>query len=119
MTAFAATLTHGPTELCGLRRLLTTWLERTDATADVRDAVLLATHEAAANAMTHGEPESPVSIAASQGEDGSFTVEVGNYGGWKEPEGWPPRGRSQDGERAYVRGHGSTQDERSYGQRLI
>jgi anti-sigma regulatory factor (Ser/Thr protein kinase) len=92
MTAFAATLTHGPTELRGLRRLLTTWLERTDATADVRDAVLLATHEAAANAMTHGEPESPVSIAASQGEDGSFTVEVGNYGGWKEPEGWPPRG---------------------------
>lgn len=25
-------------------------------------------------------------ISASQGEDGTFTVEVGNYGGWKEPE---------------------------------
>jgi anti-sigma regulatory factor (Ser/Thr protein kinase) len=86
MTAFAATLVHGPTELRGLRRLLTTWLDRTDATEVVRDAILLATHEAAANAMTHGEPESPVTISASQGEDGTFTVEVGNYGGWKEPE---------------------------------
>src|SRR4026208_2263282 len=112
MAAFAATLLRGPAELRGMRHSLTSWLELTDATADVRDAVLLATHEAAANAMTHGEPESPVSIAASQGEDGSFPVDGGNYGGWKEPEGWPPRGRSQDGERAYVRGHGSTQDER-------
>ena len=86
MAAFAATLVHGPTELRGMRRLLTSWLELTDATEDVQGAVLLATHEAAAKAMTHGERESPVTISASQGEDGTFTVEVGNYGGWKEPE---------------------------------
>ena len=66
--------------------MLTSWLELTDATAVVRDAVLLATHEAAANAMRHGEPESPVSISANQDEAGGFTVEVINHGAWKEPE---------------------------------
>jgi hypothetical protein len=44
VTAFAATLVPGPTELRGLRQLLTSWLEQTDASADVRDAVMLATH---------------------------------------------------------------------------
>ena len=68
-----------------MRRLLTSWLELTDATEDVRGAVLLATHEAAANAMTHGERDSPVSVSASQDEAGRFTVEVINHGPWKEP----------------------------------
>jgi anti-sigma regulatory factor (Ser/Thr protein kinase) len=86
MEDFAATLVRGPTELRGLRHLLTSWLGLTDATAAVRNAVVLATHEAAANAMTHGETESPVSISASQNEAGAFTVEVTNLGGWKEPE---------------------------------
>jgi len=86
MAAFAATLLRGPTELREMRHLLTSWLGRTDATAVVRDAVLLATHEAAANAMKHGQPESPVSISASRDEAGGFTVEVTNLGGWKEPD---------------------------------
>ena len=93
MAAFAATLLQGPTELRGMRDLLRSWLELTAAPADTRDAVLLATHEAAANAMTHGDPGSPVSISASQDEAGGFTVEVTNHGGWKEPEpGHPGRG---------------------------
>lgn len=86
MAAFAATLLRGPTELRGMRDRLTSWLELTDATAVVRDAVLLATHEAAANAMAHGQPDSPVNISASQDKAGGFTVEVTNLGGWKEPE---------------------------------
>ena len=69
-----------------MRHSLTSWLELTDATAHVRDAVLLATHEAAANAIEHGQPESPVSISATQDEAGGFTVEVTNLGGWVEPE---------------------------------
>ena len=68
-----------------MRRLLTSWLELTDATEDVRGAVLLATHEAAANAMTHGERDSPVCVSASQDEAGSFNVEITSYGPWKEP----------------------------------
>ena len=86
MTAFAATLLHGPTELRGMRRSLVSWLELTDTSAEVRRSVMLATHEAAANALEHGEPESPVTVSASQNEDGGFTVEVTNHGGWKEPE---------------------------------
>lgn len=85
MTAFAATLVHGPTELRGLRHLLTSWLAQTDASADVRDAVTLATHEAAANAIAHGEPEGPVTVSAVQEDDGTFSVEVTNHGGWTEP----------------------------------
>jgi anti-sigma regulatory factor (Ser/Thr protein kinase) len=85
MAAFAATLLRGPTELREMRHLLTSWLGQTDSTAVMRDAVLLATHEAAANAMTHGQPEGPVNISASQDEAGGFTVEVTNLGGWKEP----------------------------------
>jgi anti-sigma regulatory factor (Ser/Thr protein kinase) len=86
MAAFAATLLHGPTELREMRHSLTSWLGQTDATAGVRDAVLLATHEAAANAMAHGQADSPVNISASQDKAGGFTVEVTNLGGWKEPE---------------------------------
>ena len=86
MTAFAATLVHGPTELRGLRRLLTSWLDQTDSSADVRDAITLATHEAAANAISHGEGEGPVTVSAVQDHDGGFTVEVTNHGGWKQPE---------------------------------
>ena len=93
MTAFAATLVDGPTELRGLRHLLRSWLEQMDASADVRDAVMLATHEATANAIAHGEQEGPVTVSARQDDDGSFTVEVTNHGGWKEPSpGHPGRG---------------------------
>ena len=68
-----------------MRRLLASWLERTDATDDVRGAVLLATHEAAANAMTHGERDSPVRVSASQDEAGRFNVEITSHGPWKAP----------------------------------
>ena len=86
MTAFAATLVNGPTELRGLRHSLISWLQQMNASADVQDAVMLATHEAAANAMQHGEHERPVTVSANQEVDGSFSVEVTNHGGWKEPE---------------------------------
>ena len=84
MAAFAATLVRGPIELRGMRQLRRSWLEQTDATAELRDAVVLATHEAAANAMAHGQPEGPVGVSASQDESGTFTVEVTNLGGWKD-----------------------------------
>ena len=91
MAAFGATLVRGPIELRGMRQLLRSWLEQTDAAAELRDAVVLATHEAAANAMAHGQPESPVGVSASQDESGTFTVEVTNLGGWTDSE--PDHGR--------------------------
>ena len=86
MTAFAATLVHGPTELRGLRRLLISWLQQKGASTYVQEAVILATHEAAANAISHGVAEGPVTVSAVQDDDGSFTVEVTNHGGWKQPK---------------------------------
>ena len=86
MATFAATLVQGPTELRGMRHLLVSWLEATGASEAVRGAVMLATHEAAANAMEHGQRESPVTVTASQGDDGGFIIEVTNHGGWRKPE---------------------------------
>lgn len=82
-----------------MRHLLTSWLEQTDADAELLDAVLLATHEATANAMAHGQPDGPVSISASEDDVGNFTIEVTNLGAWKEPEpGHDGRGLSLMGE---------------------
>ena len=86
MTAFAATLVHGATELRGLRQSLLSWLKQMNASADAQGAVMLATHEAAANAMQHGEPDGPITVSAHQDPDGGFSVEVTNDGAWKEPE---------------------------------
>lgn len=86
MAAFAMTLSEGPTALAGLRRSLAAWLDLADPSSDLRDSILLATHEAAANAIVHGETERPVTVSASEDDDGGFTVEVTNHGRWKEPE---------------------------------
>ena len=86
MAAFAATLLHGPIELRGMRKCLRSWLEQTTATARTCDSVVLATHEAAANAMVHGLRGGAVSVSARQDEAGDFTVEVSNLGAWTEPE---------------------------------
>ena len=92
MTAFAATLIHDPPELRRLRHSLTSWLKQMNASADMQGAVMLATHEAAANGMRHGKADSPVMVSAHQDDDGSFSVEVTNHGGWKEPEPGNRRG---------------------------
>ena len=86
MAAFAATLVGGAIELREMRQSLRTWLELTTATAHTRDSVVLATHEAVANAMAHGQAGSPVTVSAHQNEAGDFAVAVSNLGGWKEPE---------------------------------
>ena len=86
MAAFAATLLHGPIELRGMRKCLRSWLGQTTATARTRDSIVLATHEAAANAMVHGQPGSAVTVSARQEESGDFAVEVSNLGDWKVPE---------------------------------
>jgi two-component sensor histidine kinase len=78
MAAFAATLERGPIELRELRQSLRSWLELTTAAARIRDSVVLATHEATANAMVHGRQGSAVTISARQEESGDIAVEVSN-----------------------------------------
>ena len=46
--------------------------------------MVLATHEAAANAMVHGQQGSAVSVSARQEESGDFAIDVSNLGGWEE-----------------------------------
>ena len=86
MAAFTATLVRGPIELRELRQSLRSWLELTTAAAHTRDSIVLATHEAAANAIVHGQPGGAVTVSARQDEAGDFAIEVSNVGGWKEPE---------------------------------
>ena len=69
-----------------MRDRLTSWLELTGTPLAIREGIMLATHEAAANAMKHGWPDSPVTVTASQNEGGGFVVEVTSRGAWKEPE---------------------------------
>jgi anti-sigma regulatory factor (Ser/Thr protein kinase) len=87
MAAFASTFREGSAALAGLRHSLRSWLELANASSDVQGAILLATHEAAANAIVHGQPESPVTVTARQDDDGGFTVEVTNHAGWKDHNG--------------------------------
>ena len=75
-------------ELAALRRSLAEWLARVESSA--RDAVILATHEAAANAVEHAH--AGVVVTASRNRD-RVTVVVRNSGGWKESDGSEGRGR--------------------------
>ena len=52
--------------------------------AEVRDDVILATHEAAANAIEHAELGSEVTVKGVQ-DEGSVLVIVTNNGVWKRP----------------------------------
>ena len=86
MEPFTSILTHDSTLLRGLRHSLSDWLEGAGASPDVQAAVVLATHEAAANGIEHGEPDSLVTVVAHKDGVDSFQVTVVNDGGWKDRE---------------------------------
>jgi serine/threonine-protein kinase RsbW len=80
--------------LRGLRRELAGWLARIRVAHDVRDEIILATHEAAANAIEHARPGSEVTVRAVRDTDKVIIV-VTNSGEWKEPrsvDDWRGRG---------------------------
>ena len=68
--------------LAGLRHALGTWLENAGIDDRQRDDLVLATHEAAANAIEHGAPSDPVWVNAFL-LGGEITVEVHDNGQWK------------------------------------
>ena len=70
--------------LRGMRRELATWLASVRVVGDVRDEIILATHEAAANAIEHARPGSEVTVRAVRDADKVIVV-VTNSGGWKPP----------------------------------
>jgi serine/threonine-protein kinase RsbW len=77
-----ATLPCEPARLRELRRDLGAWLNQIDLSDDLRDSVVLATHEAAANAIEHAEPCKSVEVRAVIDRD-NLTVAVTDTGTWK------------------------------------
>ena len=67
--------------LTPLRRALSDWLERSGVADPPRADLVLATHEAAANAIEHGNPEQSFAV---RGEivDRVLTVEISDTGRW-------------------------------------
>lgn len=68
--------------LASLRHALTDWLGRARLEEGDRANVLLATHEAAANALEHGASSEPVVVYAWI-VDSLVTVEIRDRGRWK------------------------------------
>ena len=68
--------------LRGLRRELAAWLASVHVVGDVRDEIILATHEAAANAIEHARAGSEVTVRGVRDTDKVIIV-VTNSGGWK------------------------------------
>ena len=85
MAPFVITLTHDLKLLRGLRHSLANWLELAGASPETQAVVVLATHEAAANGMEHGDPDGTVTVTARQDGTDSFHVAITNDGDWKEP----------------------------------
>jgi serine/threonine-protein kinase RsbW len=75
-----------------LRRRVGSWLDAAGVADDARDAVVLATHEAAANAMEHAQGAGRVTVRGKVEED-VIVVVVTNAGDWREPEHRDGRGR--------------------------
>jgi anti-sigma regulatory factor (Ser/Thr protein kinase) len=79
-----------PGELTRLRRQLTGWLETLGATRDEQSDIVLAAHEAAANAIQHGADEHPEFRVAAVARHGCVVVRVDDSGHWAPPEGKVP-----------------------------
>lgn len=77
-----ATLPCDLTRLRGLRRDLGAWLEQNGLPDELRNSVILSTHEAAANAIEHAAPCTSVEIRAAIEQD-QLTVAVTDTGTWK------------------------------------
>ena len=91
MEPFEASL---PPDLSGLRELrhdLADWLERVGVSGSERDAVVLATHEAAANGIEHASAR--VVVRGVRDEE-KLLVVVSNSGRWRGRPWDEPRGGS-------------------------
>jgi anti-sigma regulatory factor (Ser/Thr protein kinase) len=67
-----------------LRRELGVWLEHVGVPDEIRDDVILATHEAAANAIEHAELGTEIRVSGVLDDD-KLLVIVTNSGVWKRP----------------------------------
>lgn len=82
MSRFRQTILPDVGRLAPLRRALSTWLEGVGVADPPRADLVLATHEAAANAIEHGNPRQPFAVT---GEivDQVLTIEISDRGRWE------------------------------------
>ena len=78
----AITLPNDPDRLSELRATIRQWLTELGISERERAAILLATHEAAANAVEHGDGENSVVVRARAAE-AAVVIEVHDQGTWK------------------------------------
>ena len=71
-----------------MRRSLDAWLERTGVRETPRASLVLAAHEAVANAIQHARPTGPVHVTAS-GDAEDVVVSISDDGHWKTPDKEP------------------------------
>jgi serine/threonine-protein kinase RsbW len=89
------TINADPMQIALLRKDLRGWMTSHNVEAESSQAVLLATSEAAGNAVEHGYRDNPlglVEVAAVISED-AIEVQVIDRGVWLEPRGEASRGR--------------------------
>jgi anti-sigma regulatory factor (Ser/Thr protein kinase) len=82
------------TALAPLRHSLDAWLEQGGMGEPPRAAVVLATHEAVANAIEHAGSLGPVIVHGEAAADG-IVIEVTDDGRWKPPEDPPSEERGR------------------------
>jgi serine/threonine-protein kinase RsbW len=84
-----------PSELRALRHEFGDWLRRAGIDGSCGAELVLALHEAVANATEHAEASDSVSVHA-EFADGAVLIEVADRGRWKEPQLVPdPGGRGR------------------------
>jgi len=82
MDPFAQTIAPDLARLAPLRRELSKWLEQAGVADPPRADLVLATHEAAANAMEHGNPDQAFEVTGTI-VDHVLTVEISDTGHWE------------------------------------
>ena len=92
MSDFHTCVSAGFAELATVRHSLSAWLERAGVADPPRADVVLATHEATANAVEHSSSVTPVVISARVA-GGMIVIQVNDKGHWKTPEANEERGR--------------------------
>jgi anti-sigma regulatory factor (Ser/Thr protein kinase) len=93
MMPFRSTITD-LRELRPLRASLNAWLRDAGMAESSRDNLVLATHEAVANAIQHAGSADPVLVHARENERG-FVIDVSDAGRWVVREAPPPEGRGR------------------------
>ena len=80
---FVLTFPTKDVHLGGVRRAVGDWLDEQTISLEARSALVLAAHEAVANAVEHGQAGHTVRIRGRV-DDGIVTIEVSDEGGWQQ-----------------------------------